>query len=141
MRILSLFLVVMSTQLFFNNLSFAQNDKFLGSWIAQEPTELDLGDQSIIIRGIDFFSANESPRYEGWLEEGVSHEELNAEGARDGLNIFVYKINETNSALTLKIIESRTGLEKGTILDLNYQLDDDEMKLMLGEQQLSLKRE
>lgn len=57
---------------FISSKIYAQNENFLGNWISDEPVEITIDDQSFILTGIDFLSAKESPRYEGWLEEAVS---------------------------------------------------------------------
>lgn len=127
---------------FISSKIYAQNENFLGNWISDEPVEITIDDQSFILTGIDFLSAKESPRYEGWLEEAVSYEELIDGEIRSGLNIFVYKIDKESSTLTLKNIDSRVNLEKGLVITFTYRFKEEiNLILNINEHEISLNRE
>jgi len=120
MKNLKYFVIALFLFSVYTDLQAQSNDLLVGSWVAKKPFQIDFDDEKFQIRGFDFLDAMESPRYEGWLEEVVSYEELIDGEVRSGLNIFVYKINEEDSTLILKSIESRVGLRKGATIIFKY---------------------
>ncbi|MGJ3235018.1 hypothetical protein [Marivirga sp.] len=126
---------------FMSSKIYAQNDNFLGSWVSDEPVEITIDDQSFILTGIDFLSANESPRYKGWLEEAVAYEELIDGEIRSGLNIFVYKINKKESVLTLKVIESQMGIDEGSLFKFSFEIKDEKLEIIYNNQDFVLKKD
>jgi|GEM_PF-4115451 hypothetical protein len=117
----------------------AQNNAFVGSWVSEEPVEITLEEKKLLIKGIDFLSANESPRYEGWLEEAVSYKELIDGEIRSGLTTFVYEVDEKESILNLKVIESQEGLTVGLILDFKFRFEENNnLILTIKNQEITL---